>query len=426
MTDRLAAYRHAAKSIAQRLWFASVRPGLTHELGERVFRWTGRRGAAPPPDLSGVQRVLVVRPDKIGDLVLSSSFLRELRRNLPHARIVLVISPTSHSFAASCPYVDEVRCYDWRAARLLGPLHTLHSLAMAARQLWPERFDLAIAPVWGVDHYLASVLAYFSGAPRRIGYSERVLPEKRRLNRGFDRFLTEALDERSAKHQVEHNLDLLRHLGAEVQREELELWTSPQDEEFAAAMLCRFGVRAGEPVVALAPGAGAPKRQWPVERFRALATWLQETHGARIVVLGGPGEEELGRELVRGLGAPVLDLIGRATLLQTGAVLRKCRLFVGNDSGPMHLAAAAGTQVVVIFWHPQNGLVQHAASPVRFGPWGRGHTVLQPATAAPPCSAGCTAAEAHCILGVSVEEVTHAVAAALSHSAELRKVVAGT
>lgn len=416
--QRLAECRRLGKSFAQRAWFASVCPGITHWFGEWLFRWMGRRDRARPLDLGEVERVLVVRLDKIGDLVLSSSFFRELRRNLPQARIVLVVSPASLSFASACPYVDEVLTYDWRAATKFGPLHNVHTFAMAIRHLWPQRFDLAITPGWGVDHYLASMVGYLSGAPWRLGYSECVLPEKKRLNRGFDRFFTQICDDQSIKHEVEHNLDVLRHLGAVVQCDKSELWTGVREDDFAIQVLHGFGVKPDDLLVAFAPGAGAPKRQWPVTRFRAIATWLHETYGATIVILGGPGEERLSEELEGDLGAPLLNLVGRATLLQTGAVLRRCRLFIGNDSGPAHLAAAAGTQVIAISCHPRDGSPGHENSPVRFGPWGRGHSVLQPETAAIPCSAGCSAATPHCINDISVEDVQAAVAVSLSRGSD--------
>jgi lipopolysaccharide heptosyltransferase II len=96
---------------------------------------------------------------------------------------------------------------------------------------------------------------------------------------------------------------------------------------------------------------------------------------------------------------------GKTTLRQTAAVLKYCKLFIGNDTGPMHLASAVGVPVIEISAHPRDGSLSHHNSPYRFGPWGIPAIGLQPKTARPPCQGACTAQEAHCIRNVSVDQV---------------------
>jgi heptosyltransferase-2 len=116
----------------------------------------------------------------------------------------------------------------------------------------------------------------------------------------------------------------------------------------------------------------------------------------------------LGRELERQLGGTVINSVGRTTLREVCALLKHCQLYIGNDTGAMHLAAAAGVPVVEISCHPLNGSHFHANSPRRFGPWGVDFTVLQPEKAIEPCSDGCTAFQAHCIQTVTVADVRNA------------------
>jgi len=408
-----------AKRIAQRLWFFSSAPVTTRRVGDVFYRRSAGGSDATELDLSRLQRVLIVRLDKIGDAVLSTAFFRELRRNVPRASITLIVSPAAYPIVAACPYVDEVQTYDWRPSRYFGPLHHLHALVKARRDLWHRRFELAVVPRWGVDYYLGSFMAYFSGAPTRVGYSERVIDVKRRLNRGFDSLFTHVSHDSAVRHEVEHNLDLLRFMGGTVESDALELWVREADEEFAVQTLSAHGVRQDDLLIAVAPGAGAPKRCWPIERFVELAAWLSETYAARVVILGGPEDAALGHTLGTGVGGTGIDLVGKATLSQGAAVLRRCRLFIGNDSGPMHLAAAAGASVIAISCHPRAGSVQHENSPSRFGPWGRHHAVLQPEHAEPPCSNSCSAVEPHCITGVSVDEVKRVVKSRLLSDAEM-------
>lgn len=386
---------------------------------EPLFRCMGYRQSTVMFDLSQVRRVLVIRLDEIGDVVLTTPFLRELRRNLPEAWITLVVKPQVYNLVELCPYVDEVLTYDWRAKGRWADLRRHgRALRLAWRHLWQRRFDLAILPRWDTDYYHGTFLLYFSGALWRVGYSETVNERKRRNNKGFDRLLTHPLNDSELKHEVEHNLDVIRYLGGQVQDDRLELWLSAEDESFAERFLTNHGVKPGDLLVGLAPGAGASKRMWPIDRFAQLGFWLQEAYNARLLVVGGPGEVPLGKDLERALGASVVNAVGRTTLRQAAALLKCCRLFVGNDAGPMHLAAAVGVPVVELSCHPRSGSSWSVNSPLRFGPWGSSHTVLQPSTPRPPCLEECVAKSSHCIWGITVEQVEQAVARQLQCATE--------
>lgn len=395
-------------------WLTSPRAALM--CGGVFFRPNG----IPSTDGRGLlqaERVLVVRLDEIGDVVMTTPFLRELRRNLPEAWITLVVKPQVHELVDICPYVNEVLTYNWEVnGRHEALRRHWRAVRLAWCQLRQRRFDLAILPRWDADSYHGTFLLYFSGAARRIGYSEQVNAHKRRANQGFDLLLTHPLKEGDLKHEVQHNLDVIRYLGGQVLDDKLELWLSREDEAFAEQFLGEKRVEPDEMLVGLAPGAGAPKRIWPVDRFGELGLWLQQRYGARLLVVGGPGEEPLGKELERKIGSNVVNAVGRTTLRQTGALLKRCRIFVGNDAGPMHVAAAVGIPVVEVSCHPKSGSPWNANSPLRFGPWRVSHKVLQPQLARHPCLRECIAQHAHCILNVTVEEVKSAITEQLSEA----------
>jgi len=105
----------------------------------------------------------------------------------------------------------------------------------------------------------------------------------------------------------------------------------------------------------------------------------------------------------------MIDVIGKATLRQTASLLKRCLLYVGNDTGPMHLAAAAGIPVVEISSFPRSAPLNDSNSPARFRPWGASYTVLQPQMPLSPCTGACEAAEAHCIKAVSIADVQGAI-----------------
>ena len=127
-----------------------------------------------------------------------------------------------------------------------------------------------------------------------------------------------------------------------------------------------------------------------------------------MVVVGGPGDEGWGEELRR-IGDDVIDLTNRTTVRETAAVLARCSLFCGSDSGPMHLAAAVGVPIVEVSCHPVSGDDLHPNSPKRFGPWGVPNRVVQPETPMDDCVAGCRFKVPHCILNVRVESVIAAI-----------------
>jgi heptosyltransferase-2 len=167
-------------------------------------------------------------------------------------------------------------------------------------------------------------------------------------------------------------------------------------------------VRPGTRLIAFGPGAGEPRRRWPVTSFIEVGAALERTAEGRIVVVGGGEDRRLGQTLRRALGGGVIDVTGRMTLRQAAALLKRCALYVGNDSGPMHIAAAFGVPIVEISCHPATGSPAHPNSPVRFGPWKVPHVVLQP-PGSEACVEACAATEAHCILAIGVEAVSAAV-----------------
>ena len=358
--------------------------------------------------LGKVDSILVIRLDAIGDVLMTGPFLRELRRGYPRARITLVVAPQVLNLVETCPYVDRVLIHHVPpATRWWHPLsRRLIGLSFALRELWPERYDMAVVPRWGEDHYEATILACLSGAPDRVGYAARSEGRQREHGR-YDRFLTRVIDDRSVKHEVQRNVDLLSGLGlpASSRQHRLEVWLTDEDQSFANRIVTSSNA---SKLVALGPGAGSPKRMWAIERVEEVGRWLADG-GARLVVVGGPGDEGLGEHLSRRIGDEVIDLTNRATIRETAAVLAHCSLFCGNDSGPMHLAAAVGVPIVEISCHPLLGDELHPNSPNRFGPWGVPRRVVQPDRPKDGCAAGCRVESPHCILNVRVDSVIAAI-----------------
>ncbi|MEW5901896.1 MAG: glycosyltransferase family 9 protein, partial [Acidobacteriota bacterium] len=176
-----------------------------------------------------------------------------------------------------------------------------------------------------------------------------------------------------------------------------------------ARALRQAGLTEDQLIVAFAPGAAWSYRRWPADRFIALGRWLQETSQAAVLVFAAKNERELADQVARGLIAErTVNLAGQTTIRQMAAILRRCRLFVGNDSGPMHVAAASGVPVVGLFG---------AGEFERFRPWGFEHAPVRAGLPCSPCSQDCAFSDPRCIRGISLEQAKKAVARLLESSA---------
>lgn len=373
-----------------------------------------RNGFRKDDSRTHTRQILVLRLDELGDVILTSAFFRELRRNFPQARITAIVNPRCLDAVALSPYVNQVYALDTLELQKLSDRRQLFTglLNFARERLWPECFDLCLSPRFDHDRYLAGMLALLSGARARVGYDEKATPWKQKLNQGFDAFYTRTLAGAGAPvHEAERNLALIRSLGGKVGSTKLEAWTSYDDEQWAEEQLRENKA----PLVALSPGLPTSNRTWPLERYEELLSRLAKKSGLRAVVLGAGREIEAGNFLKTRMPEVVLDFCGRTSIRQMTAMLRRCRLYVGRDTSVMHLAAAAGIPIVEISSCPEGVAADyHVSSPVRFGPWGVPHRILRPNAADPGCAGGCRSNAPHCILNLSVEQVTRAVDEVLS------------
>lgn len=358
-------------------------------------------------DCPSYSRILIIRLDEIGDFVLTTPLLRELRARFPAAHISLLISSTVASLAYRCPYVDEIIQFEVRHGP--PPFDQIMALARARRfaqsELADRKFQCAIIPRADIDNACALAMAYYAGIPVRIGYSECVLPLKRIKNAGYDCFLTSAVTSIVGTHEVEWTLNIGTLVGIKSYDRRLELW--PSDGSIAADLEALVKLEGkGTALVAIAPGASLGRRRWPISRFAIVSRELITQRGARVVIIGGPDDRELARRIVtEGEAGKVLNFAGSLSLDQTALVLRYCQLFIGNDSGPMHIAAAMGVPCLEISCHPKGGDALAANSPLRFYPWGVDNVVLQPDHAMSPCVDSCTKAYSHCIRQITVDQV---------------------
>lgn len=382
---------------------------------ESVFRAEGFR----EKKTGAVEQLLVVSLDELGDNVLLTPFLRELRRNAPRARIVLVVKPFLRNVFELCPYINELLTLQPGFGRdILQQGGRL--IDFCEQHLWELKLDKCFLPQWGDNKTDLRLLAYLSGARERIGYGDdavKVYSDVLEDPSACGELLTEAaVAPKNCVHEAARRTQLLRCYGMEVCQDQAELWLGEADWQAAGELLA--GVRSRAKVLALGIGAGWPGRNYPVHLYlQALQELTAEGWG--VVVLGGEKERENGDFLVEQLPpCSTVNIAGQTSLRETAAAIGLTDLYLGNETGVLHMAAALGKPTVDICMEPDSRrwLLPELLSPsARFHPWRTDYICLRPAEPLPECAEAvcygyCTRWDVpHCITQIEPREVVWAV-----------------
>ena len=328
------------------------------------------------------RRILLLRPDHLGDLVLTTPILDALKTHIPDAHITMMVGPWSSEVVARHPAIDcLLTCpfpgFQRAAQKSLAPYILLLSIA---QQLRRNRYDLAIN--LRPDFWWGAGLLYLAGIPHRLGYA--IEPGRP--------FLTRALPFHSPEPAPVSNLRLvsaaLETLGYSPleqpytpERYPLQFIPTAEEQEWVTERLDKEGINPDSPIVVIHPGAGAPVKLWRTEAWSACASILPALFTSptpvRIILTGSKSERPMLEEIGQGMTAQPL-LVTDASVGQLAALLRRAQLVLGVDSGPLHLAVAQGTPTMHIFG---------PTDPRIFGPWGTAgrHIVIASAQRCPTC-----------------------------------------
>jgi ADP-heptose:LPS heptosyltransferase len=355
---------------------------------------------APALDLAAIRELLVLRLDRIGDVLMSLPALGALRAALPAAHIRLAVGSWSAEVARSAP-VDEVVVWSapW-VGRSAEGAETLLTLAAKARGLRPARLDVAIDLQGDVR---ASLLLWLTGARARVGYA----------NTGGAYLLTHVVPLDETVSWVEQNRRAVAAVVGERAPIPMPEPLTAAERQGALRLLEAYGVANRRPLVAIHPSGGRPVKQWDVTRWREVAGRLAAEFGATVLVTGSAADHELAAALATGLTPPPVDLTGRLSVRETMAVIAACDLFLSPDTGPMHMACAVDTPSVSVFG---------PSDPARYFSGGSGapdtrHVVVRTELWCAPCNqirrppAECSGpGMPECLERVTVEDVYDAAA----------------
>ena len=331
------------------------------------------------------QQILVTRTDRIGDLVLSTPVFEALRRKFPGAHLACLTLLENRSVVEGNPYLNEVILYDKHGSEKGWWGNFIFSQKLAGK-----KFDAVIHLHPTNRMHLMSWLARI---PVRIGY---------RKKNGWA--LTHSIEDKKAeglRHESEYNFDLLKFLDAELPPRVSTHFPLKEKDRISLEILLRnLDFHGVKPYVVLNPSASCPSKIWPASRFAALSDRIQKEHRFQTALIGSRQDRLFAAKVKERSETPIFDLSGKLSLGMLGWFLKRARLLISNDSGPVHVARAVGTPVISIFGRNLSGL-----SPKRWGPLGDGGVVVHKEVACPVCLAHRCRINFLCLDVVSVEDV---------------------
>lgn len=355
---------------------------LFETLGYYTIGIISRLRTPPLPQPEAVKKILVMRLDHLGDVIMTTPFLQALRGKFPHAEITVLLAPWSKEIPLDVSLVDRKIFYDpfWRSAG--GKPGDFFSIAGKLRK---ENFDITFNA--RPESKWEALLSYLIGAPHRVGsglevgtffYNHYILP-----------------GDWETEHLAESTLKMLRETYGDFPPVSLRFPISEETRKSVDDLFEREGIKIPPPVVCIHPGVRVDLRNWDNQKFAGLADALPELYDCQVLLVGGPDDVENVRKIEDLTGTKPRSLAGMLSIQQLGEVIRRSGLFIGLESMAGHVAAAVGTPAVIIF----SGI----NPPGRFSPYTDNKLIIQNEVPCSPCRASCD--DRRCITGIQVKDV---------------------
>lgn len=342
---------------------------LKHQLRRSVLNLASHF-PLPPARRTHSNRILLIRPDHLGDVLLTSPAIHALKQAQPHLELHALVGPWSADVIANFPEIDLVLTLAFpgftRTAKI--SLRSPYQLAVAtAARL--RRIGYGSAIIMRPDHWWGALVAHLAGIPTRIGYD---LPD-------VAPYLTEAIMH-THEHAVIQNVRLLKKWVATPKPEDLtnNFAVHDTDKAYINGYLSGWGISKDKPVICIHPGTGTAVKHWLEEGWAKVADILTEQLEAQVIFTGSASELPLVQRIVGYMKQQPIIMAGDTRVNQLAALFQRAKVVLGPDSGPLHLAAAVHTPTVALFG---------PADPVEFGPWGspQKHIVLTSDIGCRPC-----------------------------------------
>lgn len=350
--------------------------------------------------------ILLVCRHPLGDTVMESPLLCGLRKAYPHHWITLVCSKENFNLLECCPHVDEIIPYSSKTDKSFLKDNLRRTYRFAKEHFACRKYELALIPSTCMPAIIEAWLVHFSGAERRVTYSEKFNPTMHEEYMGaYDAYFTDVLFDEQLRHEVERNMELLNVLGLDDKDNSLELWTDALDQEQGLSFFHEEGISDDGLKIIVNLSTSTKTKDWPVENYIAVCDKLNQKHSIEYILIGAGGTAREYANIFKAHIHNVHDFVGRTTIRQTIEIMRHSDMYLGGDTGPMHFAAACKLVGVAIYKVAKNidNRVENFAA--RLYPWQADIKVIQPERAIIGCEHGCNLGVAHCIKTITVDEV---------------------
>lgn len=295
-------------------------------------------------EASRVGRILAIRLDNIGDVIMLSAALRELRAAYPNAHISLMTSPAGAQVTEMLPWVDQVLVWHavWQEIKphfAYGPEKEWELVSLLKAGEYDQAY---IFTSFSQSPYPPAYACYLAGISDRIGQSKEF---------GGLVLTHWVLPESDATYQVHRNLHLLRESGVPVNDDRIELHIPDRVIEETDGILAELGIQSGEEYILAAPGASAAARRYEARRFAEVCWRISTVTGLRVIAVGTEREREMMAPFLEAAEdhSGILPLIGQTSVAQLAAIIRHAALVLANNSASLHMAEAFGRPVAVFY-----------------------------------------------------------------------------
>ena len=370
---------------------------------------------------SDVENILILRLDVVGDFIVTSGFIREVRKNFPNAKITLVVSQLVRNIAEHCPYVDEVFNIQGSSSAFgKEPLEILvYSENFCFENLWSKHFQKVFCPQWGSDNLLTMLMAFMSGANERIGFG--IYPYESYTGENQNKF-TATIDSYSLTKKIitpqnilseaDKAFYMLENIGLKVTDRKLECWYTNADKSKADELL--KDLPTDKQKILLGIGAGSENRKYPVKKYLIALKKIVKKDFV-FVIVGGNAEKNDAEFLEKNLPVgTVFNFVGKTSLRETMAVISQMNFYIGNDTGVMHMAATLNIPLLAVYREAkdrENNFPGLFSEYKRFPPANTKAVVLRPEHALDDCAKRfdiygvCCHEESHCITQITPKEI---------------------
>ncbi|MGA0557939.1 lipopolysaccharide heptosyltransferase II [Larkinella sp. VNQ87] len=304
-----------------------------------------REGIIQPAgsDWQTFRNILCVRPDNLGDVLMTTPAFRALKESVPDRKLTLLTSSAGAGIARLIPEIDDVLTFDlpWvQTASGNGPA----AIPILARTLQEKQFDAAVIfNVQSQNPLPSALLCYLAGIPRMLGFC-RENPYQLMTDWVPDPEILVA-----TQHEVERQLALVSTVGCTTSNKRLSLTVSSEARQQALTQLAQAGIRADAPWLLLHPGVSEAKRRYPADQYIRAARQLIAKDGFQLVLTGSASERDYAETIRQALGEKAFNAAGRFSLETFAGLIAEAPLLISNNTGPVHMASAVGTPVVVLY-----------------------------------------------------------------------------